>query len=501
MAPLLEVRGVSKSFPGVHALRDVDFRLDAGEVVALVGENGAGKSTLMRVLAGIHPPDRGSLYWRGTEVKLRDPRAASTLGIALIHQELNLADNLDLAGNVLLGREPHRGGWLRVRELQRLAGESLCQVGLTLSPQTPLQRLSLGQRQLVEIAKALSLHAKVLILDEPTSSLSRGEADRLFLVMDELRRQGVAMIYISHRLDEVQRVASRVVVLRDGRIVDSLSHQEIDRQRMLTMMVGRPIVPRSLSPDRAQAEPLRPILRLDRVRTNAFPSIPVSLTVAPGEIVGLAGLIGAGRTELLETIFGMRRPVGGQVLLRDKDLAAVSLQGRIAAGIGLVPEDRKQHGLILGSSVRHNLSLRMLSRLATAGWVHRRQEQDLAAAQVQSLGVRCRNDMQMSVELSGGNQQKLVLGRWLAGSPSVLLLDEPTRGIDVGAKQELHLLLEQLAAKGMAILFASSDMEELLRLATRVLVMREGMIAGELQNGGLTEQAMIQLATRPQEAA
>ncbi len=494
MDALLEVRGVWKQFPGVLALHNVSIAVNSGEVVALVGENGAGKSTLMRILAGIQSPDRGEIRWCQKTVAIDGPRKAASLGIALIHQELNLADNLDIAGNIFLGRERHRWGWLQSKFLLDDAQQWLQCVGLDLPADTPVHRLSIAQRQLVEIAKALSLRARLLILDEPTSSLTQREAEKLFLVMDELRNQGVAMIYISHRLDEIERIASRVVVLRDGECVGELTREDIRRDRMQSMMVGRELVAHKSLP-RVDDRSIAPVLRVQGLTTTTFPKAPVSLELRPGEIVGLAGLVGSGRTELLETLFGVRPRHTGRVELAERDISRATLRQRIAAGIALVPEDRKQHGLVLTSSVRHNLSMTMLPQLSTAGWIRTKDEKSLAAEKINDLRVRCRDDMTMAQLLSGGNQQKLVLGRWLASRPRVLLLDEPTRGIDVGAKHELYQLLEHYAEAGLAILFASSEMEELLRLASRIYVMQEGFIRGELPRSEATEQAIIRLAT------
>jgi ribose transport system ATP-binding protein len=494
VAPLLQIRGVWKQFPGVLALRNIDLDVAEGEIVALVGENGAGKSTLMRILAGIHPPDRGEILWRGEKVLLRTPRDSAALGIVLIHQELNLADNLDIAGNLYLGREPHWHGLMRKNILAQHAEPWLRAVGLPLPAKTPVKNLSIAQRQLVEIAKALSRQAKLLILDEPTSSLTQREADKLFQVMEDLRNQGVAMIYISHRLPEIERMASRVIVLRDGECVGHLARDEIQREKMQTMMVGRPLPPRVLTKAEHTAQE-KPALRVTDLQTKEFVQAKSSLEVFPGEIVGLAGLMGSGRTELLEAIFGIRAAQGGQIQVLGKDVTDCSLSMRIASGLSLVPEDRKEHGLVLNSPVRHNLTLAALRSVSLGGWVLRTREAPLSQQKVQELGIRCRSDMTMSQLLSGGNQQKVVLGKWLARKPKVLLLDEPTRGIDVGAKHELYALLEQLARSGLAVLFASSEMEELLRLSTRLYVMHDGGIVGALETAAASEQAIIRLAT------
>jgi ribose transport system ATP-binding protein len=490
-APYLEIRSLSKRFTGVRALHQVSLTLGRGEVLAVIGENGAGKSTLMKILAGVQEPDSGEILVEGRPVRIDSVRAAEHLGIALIHQELNLADNLDVASNIFLGREPRRGCFVdrgRVREESR---KFLEQVGLDCSPRTLVSTLSLGRQQLVEIAKALSTNARVLIMDEPTSSLSQHETEQLYRVVKELRSRGVSIVYISHRLGEVKELADRVVVLRDGENAGELPRAEINHDAMVKLMVGRDLTRHS----RASFGTGEALLEVRELRTPTNPTHPLNFSLKPGEIVGVAGLVGAGRTELLRVLFGIDRAVGGEIRVAGSSVQMRSPMDAIRAGLALVPEDRKQQGVILEMAVRENLSLPSLRRDARAGFRDSAIERAIADEMVVKLGVKTPSQRQFVQFLSGGNQQKIVIGKWLALKPRVLLLDEPTRGIDVGAKQEIYKLIEQLADDGVAILFVSSEMEEILRLSDRALVMHEGQITGELQREELSEEAVMQLAT------
>jgi len=498
-APFVEARGIGKRFPGVRALEGVSLHVRAGEVLALVGENGAGKSTLLKILAGVQPPDSGQILVEGRPVAFRGVEDALRHGIALIHQELNLCDNLDLAGNIFLGREPRVAGLLRDGQMHREAGGWLRMVGLGLPPDTPLAGLPIGRQQLVEIAKALSTDCRLLIMDEPTSSLSAGEAETLFGVVDELRDRGVAVIWISHRLGEVRRLADRVTVLRDGRNAgEIIDRREIDHDRMIRLMVGRDI-------DRLARRPSHPpgeaVLSVRGLRTSAHPEEAIDLELRGGEIVGIAGLVGAGRTELVETLFGITPPLTGSVAVGGRPVELHSPVQAIRAGLALVPEDRKACGLVLEMAVRENLSLAALGRSSRSGWIDRGWERRLAEESIRSLGIKTPADGQPVQLLSGGNQQKVVLGKWLALRPRVLLLDEPTRGIDVGAKAEIYDLVHRLAGEGTAVLFVSSEMEEVLSLSDRALVMHEGRVTGALARdgrsgpaGGLTEENVMRLA-------
>jgi len=491
-APLIAVRGIGKRFPGVRALDDVSLSVGHAEVLALIGENGAGKSTLLKILAGVQAPDSGSIAVAGRPQRFCGVEDALAVGIALIHQELNLADNLDLAGNIFLGREPQRFGLLDLAAMRREAAEWLSVVGLNLDPATPLAELPIGQQQLVEIAKALSTRARLLIMDEPTSSLSARETETLFRVVKDLRHRGVSVIWISHRLGEVKELADRVVVLRDGRNAGEITDRaEIEHERMIRMMVGRDIDRLARRPSHSPGDVM---LAARDLQTPAHPTHPISFAVRAGEIVGIAGLVGAGRTELLTTLFGITPAVAGSIAVAGRLVTPRSPIEAISAGLALVPEDRKLQGLVLEMAVRENMSLVALWPESRAGFIDFSRERRRAAEMIPALAIKTPSDRQAVQFLSGGNQQKVVLAKWLAMKPKVLLLDEPTRGIDVGAKAEIYDLVHRLAGAGLAVLFVSSEMEEILALADRALVMHEGRLAGGLSRGELSEQNVMQLA-------
>ncbi len=490
--PLLEARHLSKRFLGVQALSGVSLSLQRGEVLAVIGENGAGKSTLMKILAGVQCADEGELLLDGKAVEFASVGAAIGAGIALIHQELNLADNLDVGSNIFLGREPRRAGFIDKKRIQSDARGLMARVGLGGAPHQIVSELSIGQQQMVEIAKALSVNARVLIMDEPTSSLTQHETEHLFKIVKELRAQGISVIYISHRLAEVHELADRVVVLRDGQNAGELAKGEIDHDRMVKLMIGRDL---SQFYQRADNTPGETVLQVENLRTSAHPKHSVSFSVRAGEIVGLAGLVGAGRTELLEALFGVHPALSGTVSVDGKVAKSSSPQEAIRAGFALVPEDRKGQGLVLEMAIRENVGLPNLRRTQRGGFLNFSDERAISKSTIKSLNVKAAHDGQAVQLLSGGNQQKVVLGKWLAMSPRVFLLDEPTRGVDIGAKQEIYQLMETLAAKGAAILFVSSEMAEVLGIADRVLVMQEGHLAGELSRAELSEENVMQLAT------
>jgi len=491
--PLLEVRGLTKRFTGVRALDDVQLHVERGDVHGIIGENGAGKSTLVKILAGVQSPDSGVIRIDGDPVSLDSVQQSLDHGVALIHQELNLSDNLDVGANVFLGREPRRMGMIDFAAIREQAGQYLDMVGLDVAPTTIVRNLSIGRQQLVEIAKALSVNARILIMDEPTSSLSQRETENLFQVIRQLRERQVTVIYISHRLGELRELADRVTVLRDGKNAGELQREEISHNRMVQLMVGRDI---SQYYARRPHEVGDNVLAVKNLRTSTWPWHPVSFQVAAGEMVGVAGLVGAGRTELLRTLFGVDPPVDGQVILNGQPIEPKSSREAIEAGIALVPEDRKQQGLFVEMEIPFNIGIAGLRRHSRAGvFVNRLRQREDSNRMIADLKIKTSHNQQLAKQLSGGNQQKVVLGKWLAMEPRLLLLDEPTRGVDVGAKQEIYRLMEELAERGVAILFVSSEMEEVLSMSDRVIVMHEGRLAGGLKRHELSEEAVMQLAT------
>ncbi len=495
---LLEVNNVTKRFPGVTALDKVSLDLNRGEVLALIGENGAGKSTLMKILGGIHRPDGGSISMDGERVTIDSVQTATELGIAFVHQELNLSDNLDIATNIFLGREPRKGKVIPFVNRQKLIRDTekiLQRIEMKCSPKTLVRDLSIGSRQMVEIAKALSIDARVLIMDEPTSSLSQREADLLFRVIWELREQGVSIIYISHRLGEIREVADRVLALRDGKISGHLERSQINRDNMVNLMVGRDI---QKFYHQGHTPSSDPAMEVENLLVPAHPDKPINFKIFAGEILVFAGLVGAGRTELVQSIFGIDKPLGGSIKLNGNPIKINSPRDAIRAGIALVPEDRKKDGLVIDKPVEFNITLaglgmptcQKMKMIQFLRLIH------ICNDMVKKLSIRLHSLKQVAESLSGGNQQKVVLGKWLSMNPKVLLLDEPTRGIDVVAKEEIYRLLEQLALEGVAILVVSSEMQEVIGIADRILVMCEGRISGELrQKEEITEEAVVSLAS------
>lgn len=491
---MLEAKVIGKRFPGVHALDSVSLAVAPGEIVCVVGENGAGKSTLMKILAGVQLPDEGTLSLDGKEVVFRSVDEAQRAGVALIHQELNLAETLDVAGNIFLGREPRNAFGLISSRIYSEAETYMRRLGLEGSPRTRTSDLSLGQRQLVEIGRALSLKSRYIIFDEPTSSLTDREAARLFEIIRSLRSEGVGILYISHRLKEVQTLADRVVVLRDGRNAGELGRGEITHQALVERMVGRELKQFFHRSHQHGVVAEGPLVEVRDVRWSPKQIQGVSFELRAGEIVGLAGLMGAGRTELAETLFGLRKRLGGELKLGGKSVAARTPREAIEAGVLLVPEDRRLQGLVIDFTIRENIALPSLERLNHAGIVDRKAERSLAESMREKLSIRTPDVDKAVGLLSGGNQQKVVLAKWLARGPKLLVLDEPTRGVDVGAKAEIYALMDQLASQGVAVLMISSDLEEILGVSDRVLVMHEERLTGELPRDRLSEQAVMNLA-------
>jgi ribose transport system ATP-binding protein len=492
--PFLELLGIRKSYPGAVALSSVSLSVCAGEVIGLVGENGAGKSTLMKVLGGVVAPDAGLIRTDGVERRALSVQDAMAAGIAFVHQELNLFDNLDVAANVFIGREHADRSLLRlvdVRALRRRAQPLLDRLGCDFDPDTLVQDLSLAQRQLVEIAKALSLDARLVIMDEPTSSLTIAETERLLRVIGGLKAGGVSVIFISHRLGEVERCADRVVVLRDGSVAGELDREHVDHAAMIRLMIGRALKGNYTPP---AAAPGMAALEVIGARTRSHPDKTVDLTVRQGEIVGLAGLVGSGRTELARALFGIDRLLGGEVRVGGAPIRAGHPRSAIDRGLYLVPEDRKRAGLLLDVAVAQNISLPNLRAYAPGLLVATAAERGNAERQKKNLDIRVADVDTAAGALSGGNQQKVVLAKWLSMNPRAIVLDEPTRGIDVGSKNDIYGLLRALADAGVAILMISSDMEEVIGVCDRIAVMHEGRISGCLERPRFSEHNVLSLA-------
>ncbi len=491
-SPILEMQKIGKRFPGVIALDAVDLQVFPSEVLALAGENGAGKSTLMKILGGVYQPDGGAILIDGKETAIRSVTDAANNGVGFVHQELNVLDNLTVAENVFLGREPLWAGFLVDRPKLNADTEIyLKRMGLNISPKTSLRELSIAQQQMVEIAKALSLNARILIMDEPTSSLTLTETERLLTVIKDLRAQGVSIIYISHRLGEIKEIADRVVVLRDGKNAGTLAREEINHDNIVKLMVGRDI-------DRTYKPPATidktALIEVRNLQTRRYPNHSISFNVRKGEILGFAGLVGAGRSEAAQAIFGVDVPVGGTVSLDGKLIKINSARDAINNGIYLIPEDRRNCGLILEVPIRENITLPALSRYASLGLVNNNAECKISKEMCEKLNVKAPSIESKAGNLSGGNQQKVVLAKWLSLNPKLLIFDEPTRGIDVGAKAEIYQLMRNLAKSGVAIVMISSDMEEILGESDRVAVMHEGRITGILERLEANEEAIMQLA-------
>ncbi|WEK50066.1 MAG: sugar ABC transporter ATP-binding protein [Candidatus Kaistia colombiensis] len=488
MQPILALDGVSKSFAGIHALKNVSFDVRPGEVHALMGENGAGKSTLIKVMAGVHAPDSGDIRVNGEKVRFASPREARAAGIATVYQELLLFPELSVAENIFLGHAPRTTlnalDWTQMRNEARRLLDDLDSHELDVDAR--VGSLSVANRQRVEIAKALSQDARVLIMDEPTAALADADARRLMDVVRRLRDRGVAIVYVSHRMPEIFALATRVTVLRDGAYVGTHDIGDITEAELVSMMVGRPVD--QLFP-KVDAEIGAPVLELRQVSYRDEVE-DVSFTLRAGEIVGIAGLIGSGRTELALTIFGITPATSGEIRLDGKPIAITSPKQARDLGIAYVPEDRGLQGLIKTQTIRENLSLALLDRISTATIVNRARESSLARELIKRFGIRARGPEQRVRQLSGGNQQKVVLAKWVATEPRVLIMDEPTRGIDVGAKAEIHALMSRLASQGLAVLMISSELPEVLGMSDRVLVMNNGRIVAEFDRALATPDSV-----------
>jgi len=490
--PLLEMCGIGKSFPGVRALNDVALSLRGGEVLALVGENGAGKSTLIKMLGGAHQPDRGTIRVAGGAVELASPAAANAAGIGVIYQEFNLIPELSAWENIFLGREAS-WGFVRRKDERQQATKLFQQTGVDVPVDTPCGQLSIAQQQIVEIVKALSQDARLIVMDEPSAALTTQEVDRLFEMIRDLKRRGIGVIYISHRLDEVFEIADRVAVLRDGELVGEAPTHELTRQRMIEMMVGRNIEDEFPKRYHEIGLPRLVVCELQHPKLAE----EISFEVRSGEVLGLTGLIGAGRTEVARLIFGADRATGGSISLDGVQLDIRGPRDAIRAGICLLTEDRKQQGLVLGAGVRENFGLPNLPELSSFGFVHGGQERAACDSFVKRLNVKISHPQQLTGNLSGGNQQKIVLAKWLQRNAAVVIFDEPTRGIDVGSKYEIYLLINELAEQGKAVVMISSELPEVLGMSDRLLVMHEGRVTGAIEDAAAaTQEQIMELAAR-----
>ena len=488
------MNGISKSFPGVRALTDVSLTLRAGEVLVLVGENGAGKSTLMKILAGAQPADAGTISIDGREVHIDSPRGAERLGIGMIYQELNLVPQLTAAQNISLGAEPVRGGLLDERAARELATRMLGELGLEIPLDIPVSRLAVGQQQLIEIAKALARNARILVMDEPSAALSEREIEKLFTIIKRLKSGGAGIIYISHRMDELPRIGDRVTVLRDGHSIETRAVADFPPGEIVRAMVGRELD--SHFPEILPLPEAAPVVLDVRNLVRAPVVRDVSFSVRAGEIVGLAGLVGAGRTEIVRAVAGADVPDRGDISIDGTRVRIRKPEDGIDAGIAFITEDRKTQGLVLGMSVRENTTLAHLAEFVNPDQVvDTTREREATREKIEELHIRTPGTEQIVRNLSGGNQQKVVLAKWLLGKARVFLFDEPTRGIDVGAKAEIYNLMLELARNGAAIVMVSSDLPEVLGMAHRILVIRDGRIAAEFARADATPERVIAAAT------
>lgn len=492
---LIQMEGIMKEFPGVLALNNCRFDLRAGEVHALMGENGAGKSTLMKILTGVYQKDAGTIEFKGQPVELSNPKAAQDAGISMIHQELNLAPDLTVAQNIFIGREPRRKLrlFLDDRALHRQVKELFERMGLDMDPSIKVSELTVAKQQMVEIAKALSYNADVLVMDEPTAALSETEIEDLFRIIRQLRESGVGIVYISHRMDEIKRITDRITVMRDGQYIDTVSTAEVTTQDIISKMVGRQIYETS-KPERTAGErqTVLEVIGLNQGRNLKN----INLTLKKGEILGIAGLVGAGRTELARAIFGADRIQSGEIRVHGRKVTIKGPHDAVRQGIGYLSEDRKRYGCVVDLDVKSNVAIASYgSFLRPGGWMNTARIREQAEDMVSRLKVKTPHVDQEVKFLSGGNQQKVVIGKWLTRDCDILIFDEPTRGIDVGAKSEIYRLLNDLAAQGKSIIMISSELPEILRMSHRILVMCEGRITGELDHEEATQESIMHLAT------
>ena len=492
---LLEMKGIDKRFLGVHALKGVNLNLKRGEVVALVGENGAGKSTLMKVLTGIHQPDGGTITYEGRPYSVRNIREAQELGIGMIHQELNMMNHLTVAQNIYIGRESMIAKtWINDGAMIKKTRELFKYIGINIDPTVKLGTLTVGKQQMVEIAKAVSHNTKLLILDEPTAALTQTEIEELFKIMADLKAKGIGMIYISHRMDEIKRISDRVTVMRDGEYVDTVDTDKVTKDEIIQMMIGRVVYedPKQKSNVPADAEVVLEVKHL----TSGNTIKDVSFKLRKGEILGFSGLMGAGRTEVARAIFGADPFDSGEIYIKGKRVSIKSPADAVAHGVGYLSEDRKRYGLMLIKSVAENTAIASLERYTRFGFISDRKIKDEAREYNAKLRTKTPSMEQLLKNLSGGNQQKVIIARWLIKNSDILIFDEPTRGIDVGAKSEIYTLINELAAQGKSIIVISSELVEVLRLSDRILVMCEGRKTGELDISEANQENIMQLSTK-----
>ena len=490
---IVELEHITKEFPGVKALDDVQFNLRQGEVLAFLGENGAGKSTLMKILSGVYAKDSGSIKIDGQTVEHMSPTKAQELGIAIIHQELNMCAHLTVAENIFLGREITKSGVLSSREMNRTAAEVLKRLKINISPETIVGSLPVSKQQMVEIAKALSANARILIMDEPTSALTSAEIEELFRIIHQLKNEGCAIVYISHRLEELQYIADRVIILRDGQYVTTLEYSRTNLDEIVAYMVGREIKEKFPHIECKKGKKILEIKNLNAGRMVRN----INLKLYEGEIVGIAGLMGAGRTETTRAIFGVDAKISGEIILDEKDVPIKKPEDAIKAGIVLAPEDRKKDGLCTKLSVADNIALPNLDILCNKiGIVNMKKQDKMTKETVSNLKIKLAGDYVDAGSLSGGNQQKVVVGKWLARNSRVVIFDEPTRGIDVAAKVEIYHLMNELKKNGIGVLFVSSEMPEVMGISDRIIVMCDGRITGELDKEEATQDQILKLATQ-----
>ncbi len=492
--PILQMRYIKKTFPGVTALKSVDFDLMQGEVHALVGENGAGKSTLIKILSGAISKTSGEIYFHRESIEIANPLQAQTLGIAVIYQELMLAPSLSAAENILLGRFPRRWRFfIDKKKLITTARQLTTILGLQIDLKLPLHLLTMAQQQMVEVTKALSLNARIIVMDEPSAVLTPHELEKLFEVIFQLRKEGVSFIYISHRLDEIFHIADRVTVLKDGEVQGTSMISDVTRAELINMMVGREI--KSSEIGYAGRSDQKVILEAKNLRTENL-SDSVNLKLYQGEILGIAGLVGAGRSELVRAIFGADKKISGEIIIDGKAVTINSPGEAVQLGLGLVPEDRKRQGLLTDLSVTKNITVTSLKKLMRFGFIKKRIEAHTANSLVERLNIRLSSIQQSINSLSGGNQQKVILARWIDSNARIIIFDEPTRGIDVAAKAQIHQLMRELVGQGASIIMISSELPEILEMSDRIIVMKEGKITGELKRVEATEEKIITLATQ-----